>query len=442
MFDRVLVANRGEIACRVIRTLRRLGIESVAVYSDADERAKHVREADRAVRIGESPAPASYLNPGAIVEAGLATGAEAIHPGYGFLAESASFARACLGAGLLWIGPSPDVLELTGDKVAARHAFEQSDFPVLPGAGPFAEVDEAVEAGEGLGFPLMVKAVMGGGGIGMGIAAYADELRKAVDTASTRGARFFADPAVYVERYVPNARHIEVQVLADDQRTIHLYERECSVQRRHQKVIEESPSPALNRHLRRRICDASVRSMEAIGYRGAGTVECVLSPDREFFFLEVNARLQVEHPVTEMLCGVDLVEEQLRIAAGDGMSLAGTPPRNGHAMEFRIYAEDPRTFLPAPGRIEKLAPGESGGFDHNRYDFGYDAGDEVPMFYDPLIGKVVTHGGSRHMSIAQMQALLTDFRLEGLKSNIPALLSVLEDKRFVSGDYDTGLLGK
>ncbi len=291
-----------------------------------------------------------------------------------------------------------------------------------------------------MGFPLMVKAVMGGGGIGMGIAADPDELRKAVDTASTRGARFFADPAVYVERYVPNARHIEVQILADDRQTIHLYERECSVQRRHQKVIEETPSPALDGDLRRRICEAAVRSMQAIEYRGAGTVECVLTPDREFFFLEVNARLQVEHPVTEMICGVDLVEEQLRIAAGEGMSIQGTPPRNGHAMEFRIYAEDPRTFLPSPGRITRLA------FDHQwewrqwRFDFGYDSGDEVPMFYDPLIGKVILHGGNRVNTLATN--ILPDIHIEGIKTNIPALLQVLRDERFVSGDYDTGLLGK
>jgi acetyl-CoA carboxylase biotin carboxylase subunit len=441
MFDRVLVANRGEIACRVIRTLRRLGIESVAVYSDADEQAKHVREADRAVRIGESPAPASYSNPGAIVEAGLATGAEAVHPGYGFLAESASFARACLGAGLVWIGPSPDVLELTGDKVAARRAFERSDFPVLPGAGPFTDADEAVEAGKGLGFPLMVKAVMGGGGIGMGIAKDREELRAAVDTASTRGARFFADPAVYVERYVPNARHIEVQILADDRRTIHLYERECSVQRRHQKVIEESPSPALDRDLRHRICDAAVRSMQAIGYRGAGTVECVLTPDREFFFLEVNARLQVEHPVTEVMTGVDLVEEQLRIAAGEGMSLEHTPARNGHGVELRIYAEDPRTFLPSPGHITRLEFEQPWDWKQWRFDFGYEAGDDVPMFYDPLIGKVIVHGGDR-MNGVLLARIVEMLHIEGIKTNIPALLQVLHDERFLSGDYDTGLLGK
>ncbi len=430
----MLVANRGEIACRIIRTLKRLGIESVAVYSDADEKAKHVREADRAVRIGESPAPASYLNPGAVVEAALATEAKAVHPGYGFLAESPSFARACLGAGLVWIGPSPEVLELTGDKVAARRAFERSDFPVLPGAGPFTDADEAVEAGKDFGFPLMVKAVMGGGGIGMGMAKDPEELRAAVDTASTRGARFFADPAVFVERYVQHARHIEVQILADDQRTIHLYERECSVQRRHQKVIEETPSPALDGHLRRRICEAAVRSMEAIGYRGAGTVECVLTPEREFFFLEVNARLQVEHPVTEAVCRVDLVEEQLRIAGGEGMSLQGTPPRNGHALEFRIYAEDPRTFLPAPGRIGGIRLPDA------RCDFGYDAGDEVPMFYDPLIGKVIVHGGNRANSLHNMA--LSDLVVDGIKTNIPALLAVVQDERFVSGRYDTGLLGK
>jgi acetyl-CoA carboxylase, biotin carboxylase subunit len=440
MFRSVLVANRGEIACRIFRTLRRLGIEAVAVYSDADAGAKHVREADQAFRIGESPAPASYLNPAALVDAAREAGAEAIHPGYGFLAESAMFARACLGAGLAWIGPPAEVLDLTGDKVAARRAFAETDFPVLPGAGPFTEPFEAVAAGAKVGYPLMVKAVSGGGGIGMGIAGDEAQLASAVETASTRGARFFADPSVYVERHVPHARHVEVQILADDHRTIHLYERECSVQRRHQKVIEETPSPALDRVLRHSICGSAARSMEKLGYRGAGTVECVLTPEGEFFFLEVNARIQVEHPLTEITTGVDLVEEQLRIASGEGMSLTATPARHGHAIEFRVYAEDPRTFLPSPGRIDRLEfdlPWESSQW---RLDFGYDAGDEVPMFYDPLIGKVIIHAGDRvnvfHTSV------LEKLHIEGLKTNLPALLAVLQDERFVSGHYDTGLLGK
>jgi acetyl-CoA carboxylase biotin carboxylase subunit len=411
----------------------------VVVHSDADAAAKHVREADLAVRIGESPAPLSYLNPAAVVRAGLETGAEAVHPGYGFLAESPTFARAVADAGLAWVGPPPEVLELTGDKVAARRAFEGTGFPVLPGGGPFLGPDEAEAAG--LGYPVMVKAVMGGGGIGMGVARDAAELRAAVETAATRGERFFGDASVYVERYVPGARHVEVQVLADEHETIHLYERECSVQRRHQKVIEETPSPALDRELRHRLCGAAVRSMRELGYRGAGTVECILTPDKEFFFLEVNARLQVEHPVTEVTTGVDLVEEQLRIAAGQTISLEGVPARHGHAIECRLYAEDPRTFLPAPGRISRLDLGT----DPNaawRHDFGYDAGDEVPMFYDPLIGKVTVHSGDRRMALVEMRMALDELRIEGLRTNVSALRAVLEDERFASGDYDTGLLGK
>jgi acetyl-CoA carboxylase biotin carboxylase subunit len=441
-FDRVLVANRGEIACRIIRTLHRLGAEAIAVYSDADAGSKHVRGADRAVRIGEPPAPLSYLNPAAIVDAARETGAEAVHPGYGFLAESPVLARAVRTAGITWVGPAPEVLELSGDKVAAREAFEGSGFPVLPGAGPFVEPEEAVAAAPAVGYPVMVKAVMGGGGIGMGMAGDEAALRAAVDTAASRGERFFGDASVYLERYVPGARHVEVQILADDHDTIHLYERECSVQRRHQKVIEETPSPAVSRDLRQRMCQAAVRSMRAMGYRGAGTVECVLSPEGEFFFLEVNARLQVEHPVTEVTCGVDLVEEQLRIAAGQGMSLAGTPARHGHAMEFRIYAEDPRTFLPSPGRITRLRFGHP--WDHpaqGRFDWGYDEGDEVPMFYDPLIGKAVFRGGDRANTLA-VAPVLRDLEIDGVKTNIPALLGVLEDDRFRSGEYDTGLLGK
>jgi acetyl-CoA carboxylase biotin carboxylase subunit len=443
LFDSVLVANRGEISCRVLRTLRDLGVRGVAVYSEADASAKHVREADSAEPIGEAPAPASYLNPAVIVEAALRSGAQAVHPGYGFLSESAKFAGAVVDAGLAWIGPPPDVLELAGDKVACRTAFEKTGFPVLPAAGPFTSADEAVEASREVGFPVMVKAVAGGGGIGMSVARDEEQLAKAVDTASTRGARFFADPTVYLERYVEHARHIEVQVLFDAGRGqapphgIHLYERECSVQRRHQKVIEETPSPALDRDLRHVMCNAALESMKAIGYVGAGTVECVLTPEKEFFFLEVNARLQVEHPVTEMTTGVDLVNEQLRIASGDGMSLSETPPRNGYALECRIYAEDPTTFLPSPGTIAALEIPEG-----VRADFGYDAGDEVPMFYDPLIGKLVAFGADRNGAIEQMRTALAATTLDGPKTNIPAHLRVLSDEGFDSGDYDTGLLGK
>jgi acetyl-CoA carboxylase biotin carboxylase subunit len=438
MFDSVLVANRGEIACRVIRTLRRLGIRSVAVFSEADAGAKHVREADQAEPIGESPAPASYLNPGAIVEAARRSGAQAVHPGYGFLSESASFAKACLGAGLVWIGPDPDVLDLTGDKVAARGAFDAAGFPVLPGAGPFADPREAVAEGSRLGYPLMVKAVMGGGGIGMGVATDDASLRAAVETASTRGARFFADPSVYVERFVPHARHVEVQIVADERRVVHLGERECSVQRRHQKVLEETPSPAVDDALRERMTSAAVGAMRSIGYLGVGTVECVLTPDGEFFFLEVNARLQVEHPITEETCGgLDLVEQQLRIAAGEGMTFEARPERTGHAIECRLYAEDPRTFLPSPGTLTRLElpPGV-------RADMGYEAGDDVPMFYDPLIGKLVIHGADRDDAIANARAAVRATVIEGVRSNLDTHLRILDDERFVSGRYDTGLLGK
>jgi acetyl-CoA carboxylase biotin carboxylase subunit len=392
-----------------------------------------------AVRIGEPPAPLSYLNPAAIVRAALEVGAEAIHPGYGFLAESAMFARAVLDAGLAWVGPSPEVLELAGDKVAARDAFERTGFPILPGGGPYTSADRAARAG--LGYPVMVKAVMGGGGIGMGIARHHADLQQAVETAATRGERFFGDASVYLERYVEGARHVEVQVLADDHDTIHLYERECSVQRRHQKVIEETPSPAMDGPLRRRLFQAAVHSMRAIGYRGAGTVECILTPDGEFYFLEVNARLQVEHPITEVTTGVDLVEEQLHIAATGRMSLPGVPPRHGHAIECRVYAEDPRTFLPSPGRIAAISFGEDPNRER-RHDFGYDTGDEVPMFYDPLVGKVIVRAGSRYNTTGQMRWALEDLRIAGIKTNLPALIGVLRDERFLSGRYDTGLLGK
>ncbi|MDQ4005257.1 MAG: ATP-grasp domain-containing protein [Actinomycetota bacterium] len=427
------------MACRIQRTLRRLEIESIAVYSDADAEAKHVREADRSVHIGDPPPAASYLNAESIIRAALESRADGIHPGYGFLSENASFARAVTDAGLAWVGPPPEVLELAGDKVAARRVFEESGFPVLPGAGPFADEDTAIRAARDLGYPVMVKAVFGGGGIGMGVAKDESGLRKAVATAATRAERFFGDPAIYIERYVPHARHVEVQILADDERTIHLYERDCSVQRRHQKVIEETPSPGLVPRARRGLFDKAIRSMEAIGYRGAGTVECILSPEGEFYFLEVNARLQVEHPVTEMITGVDLVEEQLRIAAGEGMSMTEAPTRHGHAIEFRIYAEDPDRFLPSPGRISQLSMQEP--LQEWRFDLGYDAGDEVPMFYDPLVGKAIIRRGNRELTLSQAQTL-EGLRIEGVKTNIPSLLRVLHDDRFRSGEYDTGLLGQ
>lgn len=408
----------------------------MAVYSDADAGAKHVREADRSVRIGEAPAHLSYLNPAAIVGAALETGADAVHPAYGFLAESPPFARAVADAGLVWIGPAPEVLELTGDKVAAREAFEQSGFPVLPGAGPVSSPDEAVDAAGRLGYPLMVKATVGGGGIGMGVARSEGELRKAVATAASRGERFFADASVLIERYVSPARHVEIQVLADEDRLLHLYERECSVQRRFQKVVEETPSPALDGGLRAQMCEAAVASMGALGYGGAGTVECVLTPQQEYFLLEVNARLQVEHPITEAITGVDLVEEQLRIAAGQGMAVQDVPSPDGHALECRIYAEDPDRFLPSPGLISRLEPpGEA------RWDAGYDQGDEVPMFYDPLIGKVIVHAGDRDSAVAAMRRSLEALVIEGPKTNVDAHLRVLDDERFLAGSYDTGLLG-
>jgi acetyl-CoA carboxylase, biotin carboxylase subunit len=437
LFEAVLVANRGEIACRVLRTLRTLGIRGVAVYSEADAGAMHVREADSAEAIGEAPAPASYLNPAAIVEAALRSEAQAVHPGYGFLSESPKLAEAVTDAGLTWVGPPPEVLELAGDKVACRNAFEKSGFPVLPGAGPLSSPEEAVAAGKDVGFPVMVKAVMGGGGIGMGVARDEAELTKAAETASTRGARFFADPAIYLEPFVEHARHIEIQVLFDaDGNGIHLYERECSVQRRHQKVIEETPSTAVDDVLLARMTEAALGSMRAIGYLGAGTVETIVTPDGEFAFLEVNARLQVEHTVTEATCGVDLVEEQLLVAAGEPLNVSDTPARTGHAIECRVYAEDPNTFLPSPGRITALQLPEG-----VRADFGYEQGDEVPMFYDPLIGKLVSFGADRHGAIGRMLRALGATVLVGPKTNIATHRRVLTDERFVSGDYDTGLLG-
>ena len=394
MIESVLVANRGEIARRVIRTARRMGIRAIAVYSEADGGLPYVREADEAVLIGPAPAASSYLDARAVLGAARRTGAAAIHPGYGFLAESAEFAAEVIDAGLTWVGPPPAAIEQVGDKINARNFMEQAGVPVAAGSRePVTDVTAAIAEADRIGYPVMIKAAAGGGGIGMSAAANEAELRAGFETARSRAERFFGRADILLERYIEQARHVEVQILGlNDARVLALGERDCSVQRRHQKVAEETPSPGVTPELRARMLAAAVRAGEAVGYRGAGTVECLVdAKSQDFVFLEMNARIQVEHPITEMVTGIDLVEQQLLIAGGGDVSF---PPASvasaGHAVELRVYAEDPRRFLPSPGVITEWAEPAGPGI---RVDAGYAAGNEVTPFYDPLLAKLCVHSG-------------------------------------------------
>ena len=440
-FSKVLVANRGEIAVRIIQGLRELGIGTVAVYSEVDRTALHVLVADEAYRIGPAPAAESYLVPERILAAAQEAGAEAIHPGYGFLAENAAFAAAVEAAGLVFIGPSPESIELMGDKLAARRRMISSGVPVIPGTDQaIAEPDAAVAAAESVGYPVLLKAAAGGGGKGMRIVRSSDEIASALRQTRGEARSAFGDDTIYVERYVENPKHIEVQVLGDGQgQAIHVFERECSVQRRHQKVIEESPSPSLTPELREQICAAAVRTAEAIDYRGAGTVEFILAPDGEFFFLEMNTRLQVEHPITEMVTGTDLVRAQLAIAAGTGIPYRQEElAQRGWAIEFRVYAEDPgRNFAPSIGRITALTPPSGPGV---RLDSGIYEGFAVPIHYDPLLAKLIVWGEDREQAIARSLRVLGEFTLHGPVHNIPFHLWALEQPTFRDGSYTTSFV--
>ncbi|HEY8532649.1 MAG TPA: biotin carboxylase N-terminal domain-containing protein [Micromonospora sp.] len=443
MFDSLLVANRGEIARRIIRTAARLGVRTIAVYSEADASLPYVREADEAVLIGPAPPGQSYLNVAAILDAARQTGAQAIHPGYGFLAENAAFAAAVRDAGLVWVGPPPEAIDALGDKVNARNLMAKAGVPVAPGTErPVADVAEAIDAAEAIGYPVMVKAAAGGGGIGMGIARDAEELRAAYETARARAERFFSSPEIFLERYIERARHVEVQVLGlADGRVVALGERDCSVQRRHQKIVEETPSPAVSAELRSRILAGAVAAAEAIGYRNAGTVECLVDQaTQEYVFLEMNARLQVEHPITELVTGIDLVEEQLRIAAGlpPAADLDTVTP-TGHAIELRVYAEDPVRFLPRPGAITGWREPTGEGI---RVDAGYEAGSVVTPYYDPLLAKLCVHAADRDAAIERARAAVRDFVIEGPITNLSFFDRLLTHPRFVSGEYDTGIVAE
>jgi acetyl-CoA carboxylase biotin carboxylase subunit len=443
MFDSALVANRGEIARRVIRTARRMGIRAVAVYSDADVDLPYVREADEAVHIGPAPPARSYLDAGAILDAARKTGAAAVHPGYGFLAENAEFARQVGAAGLIWVGPDPAAIEQMGDKIRARNLMERAGVPVAPGSRePVSDVTAALAEADRIGYPVMVKAAAGGGGIGMGVARDQAGLQAAFETARSRAERFFGSPEILLERYVERANHVEVQILGlADGRVLALGERDCSVQRRHQKVAEESPAPGVSAELRQRMLAAAVLAGQAVGYRGAGTVECLVDADAgSFVFLEMNTRLQVEHPVTELVTGIDLVEQQFLIAAGEPPSFDTEAVRSsGHALELRVYAEDPVRFLPRPGTITEWEEPAGEGV---RVDAGYEAGNTVTPFYDPLLAKLCVHGADRDQALARAGLAVAAFRIAGPKTNLPFHADLLASTEFTSGSYDTSLVSK
>lgn len=438
---RVLVANRGEIALRIIRACREEGLESVAAYSEADRHAPYVRAADTARELGPAPARESYLDIERVLEVAKQSGVDAVHPGYGFLAERPDFARAVEEAGLTFIGPPWEAVRAMGEKTEARRRMEEAGVPIVPGTTePVAGPDRAVAAAEEIGYPVLLKAAHGGGGKGMRVARSADEVAKGFDQATSEARSAFGDGSVYLERFIERPRHVEIQVLADGSgRTIHLGERECSVQRRHQKLIEESPSTAVDRALRERMGEAAVNAAMTVGYLSAGTVEFLLDQQGRFYFLEMNTRLQVEHPVTEMVYGVDLVREQLRIARGLPMGVPEElPSPRGHAVECRITSEDPfGGFLPATGRVEYLGiPGGPG----LRWDGGIDVGSEVTLYYESLLGKLIAWGEDRERAIQRMERALDELIIVGVPTSIPFHRRVMAEKNFRSGTYDVAYM--
>jgi acetyl-CoA carboxylase biotin carboxylase subunit len=436
---RVLVANRGEIAVRVIRAVHELGLEAVAVYSTADADAMHVRLADRAVRIGPPPASQSYLNIPSVVAAATTTGCDAVHPGYGFLSENPAFVRACEDNDLVFVGPSADVMERMGDKVEAKAELKAAQVPVVPGTEGSTTLAEAKTVAGLMGFPILLKARAGGGGKGMRLVETGAELEGAFRTAAAEAQAAFGDGGLYVEKALVPARHVEIQVLTDGQGgVLTLGERECSVQRRHQKLVEESPSPALTPERREAMEAAAERACRAIGYRNAGTFEFLLGPDGDFYFIELNARLQVEHPVSELCTGLDLVQGQLRIAAGGTLEGTGRAPRRGHAIEFRINAEDPaRDFAPSPGRIERFRPPLGPGV---RVDTAIEEGWVVPPFYDSLLAKLVVWAETREGAIARGGRALDELDVAGVATTRPLALDILASEAFVSGRYSTSFV--
>jgi acetyl-CoA carboxylase, biotin carboxylase subunit len=443
MFKKILIANRGEIAVRVIRACRELGIPSVAVYSDVDRASLHVRKADEAYRVGPAAAGESYLNVSKIMEVAKRSGADAIHPGYGFLSENAKFAQACADAGVKFIGPSPASMEMMGSKTRARQEMEKAGVPFVPGTSKGLEsAEQAGQVAAEIGYPVMLKAAAGGGGKGMRLVQSPGELKSALEAAQSEAERAFGDREIYVEKAIVNPRHIEMQVLADEHRsTVYLGERECSIQRRHQKVLEESPSPIVDPDMRRRMGEVAVRVARAADYTNAGTVEFLVDQDKNFYFLEMNTRLQVEHPVTELITGLDLVHLQIRIAAGERLPFGQRDIQlRGHAIECRIYAEDPdNNYFPSPGKITLLLSPSGPGI---RRDSGMYEGWTVPVDYDPLLAKLIGYGTDRTQAISRLTRALHEYFVGGIKTNISLFRRILTDADFQAGNLDTGYLDR
>jgi len=440
MFSRVLVANRGEIAVRVIRALHELGVEAVAIYSTADRDALHVRMADHAVCVGPPPASESYLRIPSVVAAAATTGCEAVHPGYGFLAENPAFVEACVDNELVFVGPPADVMALMGDKISAKRAMREADVPTVPGTEGATSVAEARAAAVDIGFPVLLKATAGGGGKGMRLVQNEADLDDAFRMAAGEAEAAFGDGTMYVEKALVPARHVEIQVLCDSHgNVLTLGERECSIQRRHQKLIEESPSAALTAGSREAMEAAAERACRSVGYRNAGTFEFLLGPDGSFYFIELNARLQVEHPVTELCTGIDLVREQLHVAAGERLSAQGRAPRRGHAIEIRLNAEDPEhDFRPSPGRIAHFQPAQGPGI---RVDTFIESGVSVPPYYDSMVAKLIVWDTDRPAAIARAERALRETVIEGVPTTRDLALEVLASEPFRTGDYSTSTLG-
>ncbi|WP_339227883.1 acetyl-CoA carboxylase biotin carboxylase subunit [Oceanobacillus sp. FSL K6-2867] len=440
MIKKVLIANRGEIAARIIRTCKKLGIQTAAIFSEADQKSPYVSLADLKFLVGPPRVNESYLNVERIIDIAKEANVDAIHPGYGFLSESETFANRCLEEGLIFIGPTGSVMKQMGSKIAARNAMKRIGIPVVPGTDEAtATKEDAVKIVQQIGYPIMLKASAGGGGIGMQVVWSDEELSKAFEGNSKRAKMFFGDGSMFMEKKIENARHIEIQILADHHgNAIHLYERECSIQRRNQKVIEEAPSQFISESTRQRMGEAAVKAVKALEYTNAGTIEFLVDESENFYFLEMNTRIQVEHPVTEEITGIDIVEEQLHIAAGKKMTIKQTDLQiDGHAIEARIYAEDPVTFFPSPGHISQFELPEGPNI---RNEVAVTANYDVTPFYDPMIGKLIVKGNNREEAIALLKEALSNYKIEGIKTNISMLQKIVEHEQFIKGNTTTGFI--
>ncbi|MFD2637319.1 acetyl-CoA carboxylase biotin carboxylase subunit [Piscibacillus salipiscarius] len=440
MFKTVLIANRGEIARRIIKTCKRLNIRTIAVYSEADEESLHVREADEAHLIGPARVNESYLNVDRIIEVAKETGTDAIHPGYGLLSENTDFAKRIQDEGIAFVGPDAFAIEKMGSKLTARATMEEAGVPIIPGTNdPIANTDEAKTFANKTGYPVMLKASHGGGGIGMQIVHDDAELEKAFESNARRAEQFFGNGTMFIEKVIEDAHHVEIQLLADHHgNVLHLFDRECSIQRRHQKVIEEAPSPLLTEETRQKMADAAIKAAKAIDYKNAGTIEFLVDEDQNFYFLEMNTRLQVEHPVTELITGVDLVEQQLKVANGEELTLKQEDLTiQGHSLEARIYAEDPKTFFPSPGKITKLTLPEAS---YIRHDIAVDDGYQVTPYYDPMIAKLIVSGNTREEAVENLKKALSGYEVDGIKTNIPLLRDIVELQAFKDGQTRTSFI--